>query len=221
MVGLQLNGKGFGRKWLWPNQSSILEFSWRNWENHKKEGQATSVLAKIRTEYLLNTRLEHCLDTNLFDDCKIVQQITCLLMIETILHKLHQILCFPAYSTHLLQTFLIIVFHCCVIFVYKNDINKIYINLFFCWFHNKKWKCKNCMTVLIMQWNIIRAHAHTHTHICATHVDNWSGNQIVSFVSFHTGNFPAFFHIHFQSYILSNNMSRLVFTQSLVNNLHK
>lgn len=59
MVGWLINLKGFGRKWLWPNQSTILAFGWSNWEKPQKTSvRIARVLAEIQIEHLSSISLE-------------------------------------------------------------------------------------------------------------------------------------------------------------------
>jgi hypothetical protein len=63
----QINCKGFGRKRSWFHRDTIPEFAWRAWRNSRKILRVASVSVEIRTENILNTRLErYCSDFLMF-----------------------------------------------------------------------------------------------------------------------------------------------------------
>jgi hypothetical protein len=49
-----MNWKGYRRKWCWPNWSTLLALTHRDWEKPQK----ASILAEIHIDHLLNTSLE-------------------------------------------------------------------------------------------------------------------------------------------------------------------
>jgi hypothetical protein len=51
-----MNWKGFGRKWLWLNQGTILAFARRNWGKPQKNSiMIANLLSEILTRHLLDT----------------------------------------------------------------------------------------------------------------------------------------------------------------------
>jgi hypothetical protein len=64
---LMMDWKQFGRKRSWRNPGTLLEFSWTYWRKPQKIPIGIAgVPAEIRTEYLQNTYLEHCVYSSLF-----------------------------------------------------------------------------------------------------------------------------------------------------------
>jgi hypothetical protein len=61
-----MNCKGFGRKRSWFNRSTIPEFACRAWRKSQKFLRITGVTVEIRTENIINIRLERYLLTILF-----------------------------------------------------------------------------------------------------------------------------------------------------------